>query len=165
MTHYLKTLDTPAGPLFLAASERAVTALVWSREALAKVGIAAMAIERGAPEILEAAAAQLREFLTGGRREFDLPLDLAGTPFQKQVWEALRTIPYGETWSYGELAKRVGNPGAVRAVGTANGRNPVCILVPCHRVVRSTGGLGGYAGGTDKKAFLLGLESARAGRP
>lgn len=165
MTHYLKTLDTSAGPLFLAATDKAVTALVWSREALARIGI--VAAERGAPDILAAAAAQVEEYLAGMREAFDLPLDLAGTPFQRKVWDALRTIPFGETWSYGDLAKRVGNPGAVRAVGTANGRNPVCIMVPCHRVVRATGDLGGYAGGVDRKAFLLGLESARraAARP
>lgn len=161
MTHYLKTLDTPAGTLFLAATERAVTALVWSREALAGIGITPS--EDGAPKLLAVAAAQVREFLAGERETFDLPLDLAGTPFQRKVWDALRTIPFGETWSYGELAKRVGNPGAVRAVGTANGRNPVCIIVPCHRVVRSTGQPGGYAGGAERKAYLLGLESARAG--
>lgn len=162
MIHHLKTLETPAGKLFLAATDRAVTALVWSREALAGLGITVS--ERGASQVLETAAAQVREYLAGEREGFDLPLELAGTPFQRKVWEALRTIPFGETWSYGELAKRIGNPGAVRAVGTANGRNPVCIIVPCHRVVRASGDLGGYAGGRDRKAFLLGRERPSHGR-
>lgn len=162
MTHFLKTLDTPAGPLFLATTDKTVTALVWSREALSAIGIAASG--RGVPEVLARAEAQVTEYLAGVREAFDLPLDLAGTPFQRKVWDALRTIPFGETWSYGDLAKRVGNPGAVRAVGTANGRNPVCIIVPCHRVVRSTGDLGGYAGGVERKAFLIGLERPSHGR-
>ncbi|HLP42441.1 MAG TPA: methylated-DNA--[protein]-cysteine S-methyltransferase, partial [Fibrobacteria bacterium] len=83
-----------------------------------------------------------------------------GTAFQLRIWAELARIPYGETWSYGELAKRAGSPGAARAVGTANGRNPLCILIPCHRVVRGTGDLGGFAGGVENKAFLLALESA-----
>lgn len=91
----------------------------------------------------------------------DLPVDTGGTEFQERVWAALRTIPLGETWSYGELAAAVGNEGAMRAVGSANGKNPVSVVVPCHRVVRADGSLGGYGGGLDRKAWLLAHEGAR----
>jgi methylated-DNA-[protein]-cysteine S-methyltransferase len=110
------------------------------------------------PPIREATR-QLAEYFAGARRAFDLPLDLRGTPFQLRVWEALLRIPYGETRTYGQLAAQIGHPGAARAVGAANGANPVAIIVPCHRVVASGGGLGGYGGGLDRKEFLLGLES------
>jgi methylated-DNA-[protein]-cysteine S-methyltransferase len=110
------------------------------------------------PPIREAIR-QLAEYFAGARRAFDLPLDLRGTPFQLRVWQALLRIPYGETRTYGQLAAQIGHPGAARAVGAANGANPVAIIVPCHRVVASGGGLGGYGGGLDRKEFLLGLES------
>jgi methylated-DNA-[protein]-cysteine S-methyltransferase len=105
-------------------------------------------------------AQQLEEYFGGGRTRFDVPLRLSGTEFQQQVWSALRDIPYGETISYGELARRVGNPAAVRAVGLANGRNPVAIIVPCHRVIGADGSLTGYGGGLERKAWLLDLEAA-----
>jgi len=101
---------------------------------------------------------ELGEYFAGKRRTFDLPLAPQGTPFQKKVWETLRTIPYGETISYAQEAERFGNPRAVRAVASANGRNPISILIPCHRVMATGGGLGGYSGGVEKKAFLLALE-------
>jgi len=101
---------------------------------------------------------ELGEYFAGKRRTFDLPLAPQGTPFQKKVWETLRTIPYGETISYAQEAERFGNPRAVRAVASANGRNPISILIPCHRVIATGGGLGGYSGGVEKKAFLLALE-------
>jgi methylated-DNA-[protein]-cysteine S-methyltransferase len=101
---------------------------------------------------------QLTAYFAGQLEEFDLTLALLGTPFQQEVWDALRRVPYGQTCTYGELAAAIGRPSAVRAVGAANGRNPVCIVVPCHRVVGSTGQLTGYAGGVDKKAKLLALE-------
>jgi methylated-DNA-[protein]-cysteine S-methyltransferase len=103
---------------------------------------------------------QLRQYFAGERREFDLPLAPAGTPFQERVWRALREIPYGETASYRELAERIGRPTASRAVGTANGRNPVSIIVPCHRVIGASGALTGYAGGVERKRFLLELEGS-----
>jgi methylated-DNA-[protein]-cysteine S-methyltransferase len=108
---------------------------------------------------------QLTEYFAGERTEFDLPLAMAGTPFQQTVWAALRDIPYGETISYGQLADRIGRPTASRAVGLANGRNPVSIIVPCHRVVGSTGDLTGYGGGIERKRALLAFEksSGRAG--
>jgi methylated-DNA-[protein]-cysteine S-methyltransferase len=105
------------------------------------------------------ACGQLGEYFAGERTEFDLPLRLEGSPFQREVWRALQGIPYGETISYGELARRIGRPDASRAVGLANGRNPVSIVVPCHRVIGSSGSLTGYGGGLERKRFLLDLET------
>jgi methylated-DNA-[protein]-cysteine S-methyltransferase len=111
--------------------------------------------------LLGAAATQLDEYFAGTRREFDVPLNAKGTPFQESVWEALRAIPYGETVSYSEVARRIGRPRAVRAVGAANHRNAIAIVVPCHRVVGADGRLTGYAGGLWRKEFLLDLESGQ----
>lgn len=108
--------------------------------------------------LLRRAAAQLQEYLEGSRQVFDLPLCPAGTPFQQKVWTALRHIPYGETRTYGEIAKAIGQPGAARAVGMANNRNPLLILIPCHRVVGADGSLTGYAAGLPQKEKLLKLE-------
>lgn len=157
MTVFVKTLETPIGRLLLAADGKSVLALVWKPEDLRRPGIESWVEAPGTP-LLEQAERQLREYFRGERTGFDLPLAAKGTPFQEKVWAELRKIPFGGTWSYQELAKRVGNPGAVRAVGTANGRNPVCVFIPCHRVVRATGELGGYAGGVAHKAWLLELE-------
>ena len=106
--------------------------------------------------------AQLAEYFAGGRTAFDVPLALQGTDFQRRVWEALLEIPYGETVSYGELARRIESPRAVRAVGLANGRNPVAVIVPCHRVIGADGTLTGYGGGIERKRLLLELEAGRA---
>ncbi|TCS93694.1 methylated-DNA--[protein]-cysteine S-methyltransferase [Pseudofulvimonas gallinarii] len=114
----------------------------------------------GRSPILDAAAAQLRDYFEGRRNTFDLPLSPRGTAFQRRVWDELLRIPYGRTISYGELARRVGNPSASRAVGAANGRNPLPIVVPCHRVIGTGGALTGFAGGLPIKAFLLRLEGA-----
>lgn len=111
---------------------------------------------------------QLEEYFAGRRREFDLPLRLEGTAFQQRVWQVLMEIPYGVTWSYGELARRIDNPNASRAVGLANGRNPISILVPCHRVIGADGSLTGYGGGVERKRWLLaheGLPLAPLGLP
>lgn len=105
---------------------------------------------------------QIDEYFRGERTEFTLPLVLGGTPFQQKVWATLRTIPYGQTWSYRELAEVLGRPTAVRAVAAANGKNPVSIVVPCHRVIGSDGSLTGYAGGLERKRFLLDREKGRA---
>jgi methylated-DNA-[protein]-cysteine S-methyltransferase len=107
------------------------------------------------------AVEQLEAYFAGERREFDLELDLVGTSFQRQVWEALLTIPYGETRSYGQVAEQIGSPGASRAVGLANGHNPIGIIVPCHRVIGANGNLTGYGGGLDRKRALLALERSR----
>ncbi|MFF7729749.1 methylated-DNA--[protein]-cysteine S-methyltransferase [Streptomyces sp. NPDC008001] len=112
------------------------------------------------PEIFARTEEQLQEYFAGGRTEFDLPLALAGTEFQRTVWHALLEIPYGETVSYGRLADRIGRPAASRAVGLANGRNPIGIIVPCHRVVGATGALTGYGGGLPRKRRLLDFEQA-----
>jgi len=114
--------------------------------------------------VLAEAARQLRAYFAGELTEFDLPLLLEGTAFQRAVWERLRQIPYGETTSYGELARRIGRPGASRAVGLANRANPVAIVVPCHRVIGADGSLTGYGGGLDRKRFLLALERRVSGR-
>jgi len=144
----------------LVADDRALVGLFWDgEEGGAGAGLDAAAKENmGANAALDAGARQLEEYFAGKRARFDLPLDPAGSAFQRSVWAQLQSIPYGETWSYRELALRVGNPGAARAVGAANGRNPLCILIPCHRVVRASGDLGGYSGGMQRKAFLLDLE-------
>jgi methylated-DNA-[protein]-cysteine S-methyltransferase len=104
---------------------------------------------------------QLSEYFDGERAAFDVPLVISGTPFQRRVWQALRQIPYGETTTYGELARRVGRPSASRAVGLANGRNPIAVIVPCHRVIGSDGSLTGYGGGLERKRLLLELEAGR----
>lgn len=113
-------------------------------------------------ETLKKAAAQLREYLSGQRKAFDLPLAPAGTPFQQRVWDALISIPYGETRSYGKLAELVGNPKASRAVGMANNRNPIPVIIPCHRVIGANGSLVGYGGGLPMKEKLLALEKGAA---
>ncbi len=112
---------------------------------------------------LREAQRQIEEYFDGVRREFSLAIEMAGTDFQRRVWQALRAIPYGTTISYGELARRIGNPNAVRAVGLANGRNPISIIVPCHRVIGADGSLTGYGGGLERKRFPLELER-RTGR-
>jgi methylated-DNA-[protein]-cysteine S-methyltransferase len=150
------TWDSPVGP---------VTA-VEEDGALVRFGTGAP--DESCGERDEDALPALREqheaYWRGELRAFDVPLAPPGTPFQQEVWAALRTIPYGETWSYKRLAEEVGRPAAVRAVGAANGRNPVWLVVPCHRVIGSDGRLGGYAGGVDVKRYLLDHERAALGR-
>jgi methylated-DNA-[protein]-cysteine S-methyltransferase len=114
----------------------------------------------GSDPLLLEAVAQLQAYFDGKLRRFDLPLDLGGTEFQRRVWEQLVEIPYGETRTYAQVATAIGHPSATRAVGSANGQNPVAIIVPCHRVVRTGGGLGGYGGGLDAKRALLALEQS-----
>lgn len=108
--------------------------------------------------VLDEAARQLTEYFSGDRTKFDLPLRPEGTDFQQRVWRALRDIPFGETWSYGELARHIGNPTASRAVGLANGRNPISIVIPCHRVIGANGSMTGYGGGIERKRWLLAHE-------
>lgn len=156
-------IDTPLGPLLLARTEAGLAG-AWF--ALQKHHPAAIdAPERGDDPLLADAARQLRDYFAGARSAFDLKLDLQGTPFQRSVWAELLRIAPGATCSYGAIASRLGVPAASRAVGAAVGRNPVSIIVPCHRVVGSTGSLTGYAGGLDRKTALLRLEApAAAGR-
>ena len=139
-------VSSPIGRLTLVASEQGLCAVDW--------GSTGTTAESASP-VLQAAAAQLDEYFAGTRRIFDLPLDLHGTPFQVRAWNALTEIPYGTTVSYGEQARRLGVPRAVRAIGAANGRNPLPIVLPCHRVIGADGSLTGYGGGLDVKRTLL----------
>ena len=144
--------ETPIGPLTLHRGPRGLTRLDFPNRGPARDETARD------PGALEAAAAQLDEYFAGRRTAFDLPLHLDGTPFQRRVWAALREIPYGTTVTYTELARAVGRPDIVRAVGAAVGRTPVPIVVPCHRVVGADGSLTGYGGGLQRKRALLDLE-------
>jgi methylated-DNA-[protein]-cysteine S-methyltransferase len=148
MTMHETTYTSPIGPITLRADDGALTELTFG---------AGTQTGTGSP-VLAAACAQLDEYFAGTRTEFDLPLRMSGSPWEERVWAELRTIPYGETASYGELAARLGAPTAARAVGSANGRNPISIVVPCHRVIGSKGALTGYAWGVERKAALLDLE-------
>ena len=149
-----QTLDSPVGSLTLIGSDRGLRAVLWPVERDGRVTFDEE-IEPGDHPILTTAANQIAEYLDGERSLFDLPLDLVGSDFQIEVWNALCTIPHGQTRSYGELADALGRPGAARAVGAATGRNPVSIVVPCHRLVGSSGQLTGFAGGLDAKRWLL----------
>ena len=155
------TVSTPIGPLALDADDDGISLLSLD----GNPPLVSSAQSRAARAHLTDAARQLGEYFDGRRTSFDLPLAMRGTPFQLQVWAALEHIPFGETISYGELARRVGAPGAARAVGLANGRNPVPIVVPCHRVIGADGTLTGYGGGLDRKRWLLAHESGRAELP
>lgn len=155
-------VDCPIGRLLLHADGAVLTGLYTDVEGRPPRGMATWTEDPSAGPLPETAR-QLGEYFAGKRREFDLPLRLDGTSFQQRVWRVLLEIPYGATWSYGELAKRIDNPNASRAVGLANGRNPISILVPCHRVIGADGSLTGYGGGLERKRWLLaheGLEYA-----
>ena len=151
-------VDSPIGPLIVVAHEAAVTRIHFGDVADATadhVTVAELASTPGRHEVLAVAATQLGEYFTGRRTAFDLPLDPAGTPFQREAWTALAEIPFGETISYADQARRLGDVKRSRAVGSANGRNPIPVVVPCHRVVGSDGRLTGFAGGIETKAWLL----------
>jgi methylated-DNA-[protein]-cysteine S-methyltransferase len=152
------TVPSPVGPLTIVAEEGQVTGLYMDAQRHAPGPEAFGLPADPAEEPFAGAAAQLRAYFDGELTEFDLPLSPAGTEFQRRVWAGLRAIPYGETVTYGELARRLGSPAASRAVGLANGKNPIAIVVPCHRVIGSDGSLTGYGGGLDRKRFLLALE-------
>lgn len=153
MTVY-RIIDSPVGPLTLAGDGETLTNLRMEDQTHEPSRQGWEPDPSAFPEAVE----QLSAYFEGERREFDLPLRLEGTPFQQSVWAALQEIPYGETWSYGKLAANIGKPGASRAVGLANGRNPIGIIVPCHRVIGADGSLTGYGGGLDRKRLLLDLE-------
>ncbi|MDG2534531.1 methylated-DNA--[protein]-cysteine S-methyltransferase [Sphingomonas sp. HITSZ_GF] len=161
MTLSTKTIASPVGELTLVASGTGIVAILWENDSPDRVKLDATTEDAGHP-VLEAAEAQLREYFDGARTAFDLPLDFRGTDFQKSVWAELLAIPFGETRSYGEIAEKLGRPKAARAVGAANGRNPISIVAPCHRVIGSTGKLTGFAGGLAAKEYLLTLESRAA---
>ncbi|MGV9555578.1 methylated-DNA--[protein]-cysteine S-methyltransferase [Streptomyces sp. NPDC003522] len=152
-------VDSPCGPLTLVADDGVLCGLYMTGQ---RHRPAEESFGSRDDTLFGAAEEQLEAYFAGGSKDFTLPLRLHGTPFQRTVWEALRQIPYGETRTYGELAEAIGRPAASRAVGLANGRNPVGIVVPCHRVVGASGGLTGYGGGLERKRRLLDLESGRS---
>jgi methylated-DNA-[protein]-cysteine S-methyltransferase len=158
-------VGSPVGPLTMVADGNALIGLYLTeqRHLPPPENFGEPADDPGG-EPFAAASAQLREYFDGERTEFDLRLALDGTPFQRRVWAALQGIPYGETVSYGQLADRIGQPSASRAVGLANGKNPVSIIVPCHRVVGADGDLTGYGGGIDRKRYLLAHEQRVSGQ-
>jgi methylated-DNA-[protein]-cysteine S-methyltransferase len=148
--------DSPVGALTVVATDDGVRAILWP-DAPARVRFAESLDDPTHP-VIAATVAQLAEYFAGLRTDFDVPLDAVGTDFQRLAWAALRTIAYGTTVSYGEQAERMGDRRKARAVGAANGRNPISIIVPCHRVIGANGALTGFAGGTDTKAWLLAHE-------
>jgi len=157
------TMRSPVGVLTLVASDVGLVAVLWPEDDPRRVRLEA-APKDAEHDVLKVAMAQLQEYFASARREFDLPFDVRGTAFQKQVWEQLLAIPYGETRSYGDIARRLGKPAASRAVGAANGRNPLSIVVPCHRVIGTSGTLTGFAGGLEAKRALLELEGIQMGK-
>lgn len=157
MKLFARTIDSPVGKLTLIASEKSLVTILFPTGKSSKSDLIALA-ENGDNEVLRKTEKQLNEYFAGHRTTFDLPLEAAGTTFQKSVWTALCKIPFGTTKSYGELAAEIGSPKGSRAVGAANGRNPIPIVVPCHRVIGSDGSMTGFGGGTQTKSFLLKLE-------
>jgi methylated-DNA-[protein]-cysteine S-methyltransferase len=155
-------VDSPIGPITLVAEGDSLTGAYMEDQRHLPDPERFGLPDAGDCAVLEQAERQLAEYFAGERTEFDLPLAAVGTEFQRAVWAALREIPYGETVSYGELARRIGKPAAARAVGLANGKNPISIVVPCHRVIGSSGRLVGYGGGLKRKETLLALEQRRA---
>jgi methylated-DNA-[protein]-cysteine S-methyltransferase len=160
MTYAFKTIPSPVGELKLVASDKGLAAILWEGDAPGRVPLGAMEEDADHP-VLVGAARQIGEYFAGTLTRFDLPLDFHGTEFQKSVWAALLTIPFGETRSYADIARQIGRPTAFRAVGAANGRNPISIVAPCHRVIGTSGALTGFAGGLEAKQRLLALEGAR----
>jgi len=157
------SFESPVGRLTLVARGEALAAVLWPQDAARPRRVVLAALQESpAHPTLQRARAQLQAYFEGGRDGFDVPLDFAGTPFQQRVWRALLAIPHGQTRTYAQIAQAVGAAGAVRAVGAANGRNPISIIAPCHRVIGSNGTLTGFAGGLEAKAWLLRHEGALA---
>jgi methylated-DNA-[protein]-cysteine S-methyltransferase len=156
------TVPSPIGPLTLVAEDGKLTGLYLDSQQHRPGHDTLGTAGDPAAEPFAAATAQLGAYFAGQLTAFDLPLAPAGTEFQRRVWAALQTIPYGQTWSYGQLARQIGSAAASRAVGLANGKNPIALVIPCHRVIGSDGTLTGYGGGLDRKRFLLELESGTA---
>jgi methylated-DNA-[protein]-cysteine S-methyltransferase len=156
-SYVYRIMKSPVGELKLVGSDRGLAAVLWPNDSPRRVRLNIVGEDKKHPVLIEAER-QLSEYFSGKRKKFSLKLDFTGTPFQASVWQALLAIPFGETRSYGDIARELGNPKAVRAVGAANGKNPISIIAPCHRVIGSTGKLTGFAGGLKTKAFLLKLE-------
>ncbi|MGU9856406.1 methylated-DNA--[protein]-cysteine S-methyltransferase [Pseudomonas sp. LF245] len=157
MPYEYTLMPSPVGQLTLVARNGKLSAILWETERANRVRLGELHEANDSPVLLEAQR-QLQEYFAGTRNQFTLELDFTGTDFQKQVWQALLTIPFGETRSYSQIAQQIGNPKAVRAVGAANGRNPISIIAPCHRVIGASGELTGFAGGLQAKQYLLALE-------
>lgn len=157
MTRY-RMVDSPIGPLTLAGEGSTLTNLRMVEQTYEPDRADWLLDDRAFPDAVE----QLDAYFAGELQEFDLPLQLSGTEFQRRVWNALRTIPYGETRTYGEIAQQIGAPTAFRAVGLANGHNPIAVIVPCHRVIGANGSLTGFGGGLERKSALLDLERTTA---
>jgi methylated-DNA-[protein]-cysteine S-methyltransferase len=157
--YFYKTMKSPVGELKLVANDKGLAAILWEKDGPKRVRLNPLAEDRKHPTLREAEK-QLNAYFAGELKKFSLKLDFTGSEFQKKVWRALLTIPFGETRSYADIAKQIGNPKAVRAVGAAVGKNPISIVAPCHRVIGSNGKLTGFAGGLDGKARLLTIESA-----
>ena len=151
------TMQSPVGIIKLIATDTKLVAILWDKERPNRVKLHDMVEERNHPILLETEH-QLEEYFSQKRDTFQLPLEANGTPFQEAVWHALIQIPYGNTWSYKQVAEMINNPLAIRAVGAAIGRNPLSIVIPCHRVIATNGALTGFAGGLDRKQTLLALE-------
>ncbi|KHL75736.1 cysteine methyltransferase [Pseudomonas putida] len=154
-------MQSSVGTLTLVARGERLAAVLWEEERENRVRLGEVHRDDAQP-ILREAARQLDEYFAGKRQRFELALDFAGTAFQRQVWAALLTIPFGQTRSYSDIARQIGNPSAVRAVGAANGRNPISIIAPCHRVIGASGSLTGFAGGIPAKQYLLTLEGQQS---
>lgn len=155
--YYYKYMPSPVGKLTLISGDNQLTAVLWENDRPNRVQ-ATPDLENNTHPVLLEAEKQLQEYFDGQRNQFDLPLNPIGTDFQKEVWRVLASIPYGSTLSYADIARKLGNLKAVRAVGAANGRNPLSIIVPCHRVIGTDGKLTGFAGGLEAKAWLLSRE-------
>lgn len=153
-----KLINSPVGILKIVADDDCLIAILWENERLNRVKLEEMREDKNHPLILKVEK-QLAEYFDKKRTSFSVPMQASGTPFQEKVWELLCEIPYGLTWSYKEVAEKMDHPKAVRAVGAAIGRNPISIIIPCHRVVGSNGSLTGFAGGLDRKKTLLELEN------
>jgi methylated-DNA-[protein]-cysteine S-methyltransferase len=151
-------MDSPIGTLKLVAGGSKLVAILWENERPNRVKLGEMVEAEDSPALIEAQR-QLNEYFAGKRTQFELELDFKGTEFQKKVWQALLTIPFGETRSYSQIATQIGNTKAVRAVGAANGKNPISIIAPCHRVIGASGDLTGFAGGLNAKKTLLAIEA------
>jgi methylated-DNA-[protein]-cysteine S-methyltransferase len=158
MSHVFKTMPSPVGKLTLVASDKGLSAILWPQDDPKRVRLPVLTRDENHP-VLVKAEKELAEYFAGKRRRFTVKLDFAGTDFQKRVWQALLEIPFGETRSYAQVARRIGRPTATRAVGAANGRNPISIIAPCHRVIGANGALTGFAGGLKAKQTLLALEA------
>lgn len=153
-----QTVASPVGTLTLVADATGLAAILWPNDSATRVPLGPLTEDPNHP-ILTQAATQLSEYFAGKRQTFTLPLSFHGTPFQQKVWQALLTIPFGQTRTYAQIARQIGSPEAVRAVGAANGKNPISIVAPCHRVIGANGKLTGFAGGMAAKAKLLDLEN------